>query len=184
MESERQLSGDHSLRETGAGFAYSYLQKTDILGESPMDLFLGGEWNNSIEAREYTYNAQFGGTELLGEFYSSLNITSLLEYRLSNRSFVSARLSLPIVTFAVRPGYSSSSPAPEEGDSFGTIIRGGKFSSWESFRAIAVSVNYMSVISDHFDYGLYLSLDYSQYSKPQPTKSALTQFGFVLYYKL
>jgi hypothetical protein len=185
LESAIASNGLHEGDERGASIEYTYSHKVNIVDVRNLRTFLGATWENSIDAIEYHYNLQYGGgITHNGCAYSSFGVTALAEYRSSTHGTLNARLSIPLVAFAIRPGWAITAPSSDEKvwnelsmeeNPLDLILKSGRFVSWNSFRGVSVSVGYDYALAPSLGFNVRYAFQYTYYSWPIPLRTVVGQ---------
>jgi hypothetical protein len=186
LESAIASNGLHQGEEYGVSTEYAYFHRISILDERNLRTFIGATWENAIDAIKYNYNLRYGGgTTRNGMAYSSLSVTGLAEYRSSVRGTLNARLSIPFVAFAIRPGWAITAPSSDEEiwtessmkeNLVHLILKSGRIVSWNSFRGISMSIGYDYALAPSLDFSMRYAFQYTYYSWPIPMRTVIGQF--------
>ena len=185
LESAIASNGLHQGDEHGVSIEYAYFHKAGIVDERILRTFVGATWENAIDAIKYNYNLRVGGgTTQNGMAYSSLSLTGLAEYRSSVHGKLNARLSIPFVAFAIRPGWAITSPSSDEeiwtessmkDNLVRLILKSGRIVSLNSFRGISMNVGYDYSFAPSLDFSMRYAFQYTYYSWPIPRRTVIGQ---------
>jgi len=96
--------GQHSLDHFQFDLAYSYHRFLASLFRDRVKLYLGGVWDNHVSARELYYIWDM--SEIYGELISSLDISPLLEFKMSKKNQLTYQLALPVMALVIRSPYA------------------------------------------------------------------------------
>jgi hypothetical protein len=191
LESAIASNGNHEGRDIGGTLEYSYFHRISTFHEGMIQTSVGGVWENSTDIMKYTYFAGNSSISILG--YSSVSVSGLAEYRSSERGVLNARISVPLVVFALRPGWAGSSPIPTESPEdllpiekhiVHLILKGGRTVSWNSFRALSFSLGYDFALAPSWDFITRYAIQYSYYNWPVPIRTAIGQLDVGLSMKI
>ena len=113
--------GQHSMEHYHINLKYGYHRYFTSFLKNKVKLFLGGTWNNNLSGRKHFYYRN--QSEISGDAVSSLDLSILSEFKMSEKNRIIDEISIPIIAFVLRPGYSGKFPVSTELTSIHRFIR-------------------------------------------------------------
>lgn len=162
--------GQHSLDHFQFDLAYGYHHYLASLFRDRVMLYLGGVWDNHVSVRKLYYI--WDSFEVSGDLISSLDISAILEFKISKKSKLAYQLSLPIVAFIIRPPYTGKGP----------VIP--KITTLDRFVRFKNSLVLEHTLSRYFNVRLMYMYIYYRYPEPQRVQLGMDHFIVEIVFKL
>lgn len=150
--------GQHSQSHFQVDLAYGYHYLASLFRDK-VKIYLGGVWDNHVSVRKLYYI--WNDFETCGELISSLNISPLLEFKMSKKNQLAYQLSLPIVALVIRPPYAGKGP----------VIP--KITTLNRFARFKNSLVLEHTLSRFFNIRLIYQYIYYRYPEPQRVQSGM-----------
>lgn len=161
--------GQHFMEHYHINLKYGYHRFFTSLLKNKVKLFLGGIWNNNVSVREHFY--YWDQSEIYGDAVSSLDLSLLSEFKMSEKNRIIYQISIPIVAFVLRPGYSRMFPLTTDLTSIHRFIR------------FKNQLSYERSLSPFFSIRFKYNFIYYQYPDPQKIKLGMDHFSVEILYK-
>lgn len=113
--------GRHFLNNVQAAASYGYHRYAGSFFGDRLKLYLGGVWDNHASSRELYYLNNMSETSW--EFFSSLNVSPLLEWRLSSKLRFVHESAVSLAAFVERPPYGMKGIVNRRVVTLGRFIR-------------------------------------------------------------
>jgi len=162
--------GQHSLDHFQFDLAYSYHRFLASLFRDRVKLYLGGVWDNHVSVRELYYI--WNMSEIYGELVSSLDISPLLEFKMSKKNQITCQLALPVMALVIRSPYAQK----------GIVIP--KITTLDRFIRFKNSLVLEHTLSRFFNIRFKYQYIYYRYPEPQRVQSGTDHFMVELVFKL
>lgn len=162
--------GQHSLNHFQFDLAYGYHHYLASMFREKVKIYLGGVWDNHVSVRKLYYIRN--QSEISGELISSLDISAILEFKISKKNQLANQLSLPIVALVKRPPYAGK----------GIVIP--RVTTVDRFVRFKNSLVLEHTLSRFFNIRLIYQYIYYRYPEPQRVQSGMDHFIVELIFKL
>ncbi len=148
---------------------------------SKTNFFSGISFDNVGIIRTSTYfispeNSSSIGETVTFEFVSSLCFAEKFEYLIDNKQTLSLSLTLPFLSYIIRPEYNVWVNADSETD----LLKTGKFQTLKTYQAFSILAKYQTTISEFIGINVEYFLSVSNFTHPQTTTTTSTKLSTTL----
>jgi len=161
--------GQHNIEHYHINLKYGYHRFFTSLLKNKVKLFLGGIWNTNASLRKHLYDRN--QSEPFGDVVSSLDLSFLSEFKMGEKNRIIDEISIPIIAFVLRPGYSGKFPLTTDLTSIHRFIR------------FKNQLSYERSLSPFFNIRFKYNFIYYQYPNPQKIKLGMDHFSIEILYK-
>jgi len=167
---------------------YSYLRFIRAMFSDKLNIFIGVVWTNSLSERSYNfYYSYMEGP--YAEAFSSFSPAFFVEQKLSDSKRLYYKISVPLLTYIIRSGYSYVLPdklmdRDPSNLTFMDVLKSGNFVTMNQFKGLKVLIRYQEVISKHLTLNVGYEFSYYNYSYGLPITSVNNQILLTLSWML